>query len=108
LLAAALAAEQAQINAARAKLARGQPVLLSALGPLDKHEFRLLLTLIGEALAAQKTTEDAVERYSGDGTLRIRLVPLDARSTAQIETDQGTFRGRDHELTVWHSGESQP
>jgi uncharacterized protein (TIGR02677 family) len=108
LLAAALAAEQAQIDAARAKLACGRPVPLSDLGPLDKHEFRLLLTLIGEALAAQKTPEDAVERHSGDGTLRIRLVPLDARRTAHIQTDLGTFSGRDHELTVWHSGEPHP
>jgi uncharacterized protein (TIGR02677 family) len=107
LLAATLAAEQARVDAARAKLARGQPVLLSALGPLDRHEFSLLLTLIGEALAAQRTTEDAVERHSGDGTLRIRLVPLAAQSTAHVQTDLGTFSGRDHELTVWRSGESR-
>ncbi|HEU4577815.1 MAG TPA: TIGR02677 family protein [Polyangiaceae bacterium] len=105
LLAAALAAEQAQVDAARAKLARGEPVLLSELGPLDRHEHRLLLTLLGEALAAQRTTEDAVERYSGDGTLRIRLEPLAGHSTARVETELGTFSGRDHRLTVWPGGE---
>jgi uncharacterized protein (TIGR02677 family) len=105
LLAAALAAEQAQVDAARAKLARGEPVLLSELGPLDRHEHRLLLTLLGEALAAQRTTEDAVERYSGDGTLRIRLEPLAGHSTARVETELGTFSGRDHRLTVWPAGE---
>jgi uncharacterized protein (TIGR02677 family) len=103
LLAAQIAREQQQLEAARAKLARGEPVLLSELGPLDRHELKLLLSLIGEALAHQPTPDASVERASGDGLLRIRLEPLSPDSHARIETEWGVFSGRDHRLTVWQS-----
>jgi uncharacterized protein (TIGR02677 family) len=107
LISAQLAAEQAQLAAAREKLARGEPLLLSELGPLDRHEFRLLLGLIGEALCAQSTPDAPVERHSGDGLLRIRLEPLGRDTHAAIETEFGVFAGRDHRLTVWPThGES--
>jgi uncharacterized protein (TIGR02677 family) len=101
LLAAQLAAEQAQLAAARDRLARGEPLLLSELGPLDRHEFRLLLGLIGEALSAQSTPDAPVERQSGDGLVRIRLEPLGPDTHAAVETELGVFSGRDHRLTVW-------
>ncbi|MEY4577116.1 MAG: hypothetical protein RL701_1819 [Pseudomonadota bacterium] len=103
LLAAQITEEESWLEAARSKLARGEPLLLSELGPLDRHEFKLLLGLIGEALAAQKHPDASVERYSSDGTLRIRLEPLARESRASLETEFGVFSGRDHRLTVWAS-----
>ena len=100
LLAEQLEEEHAQIEAARQRLATGQPVRLSALGELDPHAFGLFLALLGEALAAQSRPDDAVERLSGDGLLRIRLEPLAADSVADIHTPAGILRGRDHLLTV--------
>jgi len=103
LLSARLREEQADLDAARHKLARGEPVLLSELGHLDRHEFGLLLSLIGEALSAQTTPDAPVERDNGDGLLRIRLEPLGPHTYACIETELGVFGGRDHRLTVWWS-----
>jgi len=103
VLAAQLAEEQAWLDAARDKLARGEPLCLSELGPLDRHEFKLLLGLIGEALAAQRSPDSPVERQSSDGSLRIRLEPLAPDSRAEIATELGVFSGRDHRLTVWMS-----
>jgi uncharacterized protein (TIGR02677 family) len=100
LLAAQLQEEQAQIEAARQRLATGRPTRLSELGALDTHPFALLLSLLGEALTAQGTPEEAVELQSGDGLLRIRLQPLEAGSRAEIVTPGGTFAGRDHEITI--------
>jgi uncharacterized protein (TIGR02677 family) len=106
MLASELAEEQASLDAARAKLARGEPLRLSELGPLDVHEFKLLLGLIGEALGAQSSPDALVERQSSDGSLRIRLEPLHPDSRAEIVTELGVFAGRDHFLTVWTSERS--
>jgi uncharacterized protein (TIGR02677 family) len=103
LLRQRLAEEEAAMERARARLARGEPVLLSELGTLDPHEFRLLLNLIGEALAAQTEPDGAVERHSGDGLLHVRLEPLSRTSLAEIRTELGIFAGRDHRLTVSHA-----
>jgi uncharacterized protein (TIGR02677 family) len=104
LLGQQLAAEQAALDAARARIARGEPVLLSELGALDRVEFRLLLGLIGEALAAQRSPHEPVARQSADGLMHIVLEPLGVGSLAAIETEDGVFRGRDHRLTVSFSG----
>ena len=104
LLGQQLAAEQAALDAARARIARGEPVLLSELGRLDRVEFRLLLGLIGEALAAQRSPHESVERQSADGLMQIRLEPLAEDSRAAIETEDGVFCGRDHRLTVTFVG----
>jgi hypothetical protein len=82
--------------------------LLSELGSLDRHEFRLLLTLVGEAIAAQTTPDAMVERQSADGLLRIRLEPLARDACARVETELGVFSGRDHRLTVWPSAPGAP
>jgi hypothetical protein len=58
------------------------------------------LHLLGETLPAQTDPDNAVERQTGDGLLRVRLEPLDVDSTAEILTDTGLFAGRDHLLTV--------
>ncbi len=100
LMAQALGEESRQVEAARQRLATGQPLRLSELGELDHHAFGLFLSLLGEALAEQANPDQAVERQTGDGLLRIRMEPLDANSLAQIHTPSGAFCGRDHLLTI--------
>jgi uncharacterized protein (TIGR02677 family) len=100
LLAARVAEEHAQTEAARQRLATGKDTRLSELGFLDKQAFRLFLTLLGEALASQTSHESAVERQTGDGTLLIRLQPLEETSGAVIETELGRFAGRDYRVTI--------
>ena len=92
--------ESRQAEAARARLATGLPVALSALGNLDGPGFALLLTLLGEALADQAEPDASVDRPTGDGLLQIRLQPLGAGQRARIHSPQGVFEGRDHLLTV--------
>lgn len=95
-----VAEEHRQVEAARARLANGKGVRLSALGHLDAQAFQLFLNLLGEALAAQSNPDETVERSTADGLLRICLMPLGAGTFAQIVTDAGIFAGRDHVLTV--------
>ncbi|HKU41843.1 MAG TPA: TIGR02677 family protein [Polyangiales bacterium] len=104
LLGQQVAAEQLALDAARQRFAVGQPILLSTLGRLDRNEFRVLLALISEALAAQRSPDECIQRQSADGLLQICLEPLAADSYAEIETDDGVFRGRDHRLTVVYAG----
>ena len=104
MLAAHIAEERAQIDAARATLAHGRPARLSELTTLDPHAFRLFLALLGEALVAQRHPDQAIECHSSDGLLRIRLEPLAADSHAAIQTALGVFSGRDHLLTVTPAG----
>jgi uncharacterized protein (TIGR02677 family) len=73
---------------------------LSDIGRLDPHAFALLLSLLGEALSAQSSPEDVIERQTGDGLLRIRLEPMAAHTRAEIRTDAGVFAGRDHRITI--------
>lgn len=100
LLARQLADEHAQVEAARVRLATGQAITLSTLGRLDRHAFRLFLALLGEALAQQSEPAAIIERQTGDGLLKVRLEPLGADSYASIETELGTFSGRDHRITI--------
>lgn len=100
LMAQQLAEESRQVQTARQLLATGRPTRLSELGELDKHAFQLFLGLLGEALSDQLNPDQAVERQTGDGLLRIRLEPLPADSQASIQTPAGTFSGRDHLLTI--------
>lgn len=99
-LAEHLAQESAQTEAARKRLATGQLTRLSELGALDSHAFRLFLALLGEALAAQSNPEQPVERLTSDGSLSIRLEPLEPSSQARIQTDLGVFSGRDHRILI--------
>ena len=105
LMAAQLAEESRQLEAARQRLATGHPTRLSELGELDSHAFSLFLGLLGEALGEQSDPEQVVERQTGDGLLLLRLEPLGADSHACIRTPAGTFSGRDHLLTVRSSRE---
>jgi uncharacterized protein (TIGR02677 family) len=100
LLASQLAEESRQVEAARARLATGQPMLLSAIDELDTHAFCLFLNLLGDALTDQAHPDASVERQTGDGLLHVRLEPLDAASHARITTPLGVFAGRDHRITI--------
>lgn len=95
-----VAEEHRQVEAARLQFANGNPVKLSELGQLDAHGFRLFLNILGEAIAAQGTPEETIERETSDGLLRIRLEPLAKDTHAEIRTEIGIFSGRDHILTV--------
>ena len=44
--------------------------------------------------------DEPVERLTSDGTLTIRLVPLEPGSRAEIQTDLGRFCGRDHRVLI--------
>jgi uncharacterized protein (TIGR02677 family) len=100
LLAHELAEEWSQMEAARLRLATGQPVRLSELGDLDTPAFGIFLGLLGEALMEQSGPEASVERQTSDGLFRIELTPLEADSHASINTSLGVFSGRDHLITV--------
>lgn len=100
LLAARVAEEAAQTEAARAHLATNRETRLSALGRLDAPAFRMFLSLLGEALAAQTNLNEPVERHTGDGTLAVRLIPLEPASHAELETELGRFCGRDHRILI--------
>jgi len=100
LLARQLAEEHRQIEAARTRLATGRRTRLSEFGQLDPHAFALLLSLLGEALTAQASPDETIERQSGDGLLSIRLEPMGAHTRAEVSTDAGVFAGRDHHITI--------
>jgi uncharacterized protein (TIGR02677 family) len=95
-----LTEESQQVEAARQRLATGEPIRLSEIGHLDSHAFGLFLSLLGEALGEQCGPDTAVERLTGDGLLRVRLDPLAAASHARIKTSAGIFAGRDHLITI--------
>lgn len=99
-LAERVAEEAAQTRAARLRLATGKESRLSQLGWLDAKSFRLFLSLLGDALTAQSHPQETVERHTSDGSLLIRLVPLDEHSHAEIETEVGRFSGRDHSILI--------
>jgi uncharacterized protein (TIGR02677 family) len=99
-LAACVAEEAAQTEAARAYLATNRETRLSDLGRLDAPAFRMFLALLGEALAAQTSPDGPVERQTADGALAVRLIPLESASHAELETELGRFCGRDHRILI--------
>jgi uncharacterized protein (TIGR02677 family) len=106
-LARELAEESLQVEAARKRLATGQPTHLSSLGELDMHSFSLFLGLLGEALSEQAGPEAIAERPTGDGLLHIHLEPLPVDRHAEIKTPRGIFGGRDHVITITPTQDTQ-
>jgi uncharacterized protein (TIGR02677 family) len=95
------AAERAQTEAARRRLATGRQTRLSDLGPLDRAEFDLFLRLLGEALASGAAGPGGgTSTRTSDGTMEIILRPLPGTAPAQIVTVGGIMLGPDHELTI--------
>ncbi|GLZ08182.1 hypothetical protein Acsp03_56480 [Actinomadura sp. NBRC 104412] len=98
-LEAEVAAERAQTEAARARLATGRPTRLSDLHVLDRQEFALFLRLLGDALAAGPPGPDGVIRTrTSDGALAVTLEPVGG--LAEVATEDGVLRGPDHEITI--------
>ncbi|MBL7550058.1 TIGR02677 family protein, partial [Frankia sp. AgB1.9] len=94
------AAEAEQATAARGRLATDRPVLLSELDVLDRHAFRLFLSLLGDALAARLPGDDEVTTTSSDGTILIRLSVVPGGGVVTIETEDGTLRGPEHLVEI--------
>jgi len=92
--------ESAQIASARARLATTAPTLLSSFQKLDSSEFRLLLALLGDALASRVPGEEHVTTSSSDGTLLVRLSVLPEAPTVEIHTVDGVLRGPDHLIEI--------
>jgi len=96
-----LAREQAeQLQRASDELLRGGRRRLAELGPLDSFEFRLFLELLAQALAARSAADARSYAYSADGSLRIVLEPMSGAGWVEVPTQDGTFRGRDHWITI--------
>jgi uncharacterized protein (TIGR02677 family) len=94
------AQESAQIAAARASLATSAPALLSSFQNLDTLEFRLLLALLGDALAARVPGEEHVTVSSSDGTMLVRLSVLQDVPPVEIDTLDGVLRGPEHLIEI--------
>lgn len=100
LLARQLAAEVSAARAARRQLVERRAERLSELGELDDGAFRLLLNLLGDALAASPGDDSSVTTTTGDGSLQITLAPLGPETTATLQTDAGVLSGRDYRLKI--------
>ncbi|MBV9026292.1 MAG: TIGR02677 family protein [Streptomycetaceae bacterium] len=116
LLAAQIAAERAQTEAARRRLATGRPVRLSNLGEiggageigesggetgLDKEELALFLRLLGEALAAGPPGPDGrIVTMTADGAYEVTLSPVLGGPVVALQTREGVMYGPDHEITI--------
>jgi uncharacterized protein (TIGR02677 family) len=107
LLERQLAQETVQVEAARTRLATGQPARLSELDELDLHAFGLFLGILAEALTEQDGPDAPVNRRTGDGTLHIRMEPLGPDTQARIATPHGVFAGRDHLITITPTQDSR-
>jgi uncharacterized protein (TIGR02677 family) len=99
-LAERAAAEAEQTAAARARLVTDHPIRLSDLGHLDPDAFSLFLTLLGEALSAQRPDERGIRTTTGDGSLEVTLTPISGATAVEIRTEAGVFRGLDHVLQI--------
>ncbi|QTF91280.1 TIGR02677 family protein [Halomonas sp. BM-2019] len=100
LLARQLAEEASAARAARRQLVERRAERLSELGELDDGAFRLLLNLLGDALAASAGDDRPVTTTTGDGSLRITLAPLGPETTATLRTATGALSGRDYRLEI--------
>ena len=101
-LAALAAAERAQAEQVRRRLATGRPTRLSELDDLDPHTFATFLALLGDALAGRspRHPDAEVAATTRDGALEVRLRPTRDGRLAEVRTPHGTLVGPDHVLTV--------
>jgi len=100
LLAERAQEESAQIAAARARLVTPAPALLSSFQKLDAREFRLLLALLGDALASRTPGDDHVTTTSSDGTMLVRLSVLPDAPMVELHTLDGVLRGPEHLIEI--------
>jgi len=100
LIAERVAAEAAQLEAARRRLATGRPTRLSELGELDEPSFGLFLRVLGDALSRRVPGERTVRLHSGDGSLTVVLTATGDGADARIPTTRGVFSGPDHVIEI--------
>jgi uncharacterized protein (TIGR02677 family) len=96
--------EAAETAAARRRLRTAGPTLLSDLGVLDPQAFRLLLALLGDALAVRAPGDTEVKTVTSDGTLEIRLSLVPDAAAATIRTANGTLTGPEHIIEITDLG----
>jgi uncharacterized protein (TIGR02677 family) len=99
-LAAAMHEEAMRILRAQNRFASGTRIRLSEVAELDVDEFDLFLDLLGEAVSAKVLASDTPEIVSSDGSLRVRLEPIDDSQPVAIHTPDGIFTGPDHWISV--------
>jgi uncharacterized protein (TIGR02677 family) len=99
-LAEQAAAEAAETGLARARLCTSGPVLLSELGELDTHAFRLFLGLLGDALSARSPGDTEVKTTTGDGTMEIRLSLVSDGGIVRLPTEDGVLSGPEHLVEI--------
>src|SRR5919198_1306591 len=87
-----LAAERAQTQAARRRLAAGRPTRLRDVGTLDRDEFALFLGLLGDALAAGPPGPDGIRTTTSDGTLAVTLEPTGDAAGPLLAAAPGDLR----------------
>jgi uncharacterized protein (TIGR02677 family) len=92
--------ESAQLASARARLATTVPTFLSSFQHLDTKEFRLLLAVLGAALAARAPGEEHVTTSSSDGTMLVRLSVLPDMPPVELHTLDGVLRGPEHLVEI--------
>jgi uncharacterized protein (TIGR02677 family) len=84
-----------QTDQALEALAARTPARLSELGELGPDEFRLLLALLGDAVAALGDQAEAFVA-SSDGAVSVRIERAPAVGRATIRTAAGALTGPDH------------
>lgn len=94
-LAAATHEEALRILKAQSRFGTGHRIRLSELEHLETGEFDILLDLLGEAISARVFSNEAVETLSADGSLSVKLEPIDDGRDAMISTAEGIFSGPD-------------
>lgn len=104
LLATRVAAEAAEIDAAREALLTNGTVRLSALGPMEPRVFRVFLGLLGDALSAWRRGDDNVATTTSDGALLVELSHGEPHVIATVDGPGGTLRGPDLQLRIARTG----
>ncbi|GAB3132260.1 TIGR02677 family protein [Microbispora hainanensis] len=92
--------EAAETAAARARLRTDGPTLLSELDVLEPKAFRLFLSLLGDALAARRPGDTEVTVVTGDGSMEVRLSPVDGGGVVEIRTEDGVLTGPQHVIEI--------
>ncbi len=95
-----LAEETRQMEEARKLILTGEACRLSDFSVLGRQAFALFLDCLGSALARQSCSGAVVETRSSDGTLHIRLEPIENAPPARIETEEGVLVGPDHWILI--------
>jgi uncharacterized protein (TIGR02677 family) len=99
-LAAAAHEEAIRILSAQDRFGIGHRFRLSELGQLDHNAFDFFLDLLSEGVSPRVFDGDTVEVVSNDGSLKVKMEPIDDGQPAVIQTPEGVFSGPDHWVTI--------